>query len=185
MPKEGVVDIKDANVLKSLFDDFYVPLCMCVQRYVSYPEAAEDIVQECFIKLWQQRGEFRYLQQVKSFLYTTARNSALNELERRKVREAYINQELEKDEQVFFRDTLIEGETYRLLTNAIERLPGQTRRVMLLALEGYDNKEIATLLEIADGTVHSLKKIAYKRLREDLKEYFYLCLPLLLSIVEK
>lgn len=183
MANEGVVDIKDASVLKSLFDDFYVPLCLSVQRYLNCPETAEDIVQECFIKLWQQRGEFRYMNQVKSFLYTTARNSALNELERLKVREAYVNRELEKNEQVFFRDTLIEGETYRLLRNAIDRLPEQTRRIMQLALEGYDNKEIAKTLKIADGTVHSLKKIAYKRLREDLKEHFYLCLPILLPLI--
>ena len=48
---------------------------------------------------------------------------------------------------------------------------------MMLALEGNDNKKIAASLNIADGTVHTLKKIAYKRLREDLKEYFYLLLP--------
>ena len=52
------------------------------------------------------------------------------------------------------------------------------KKVMLLALEGNDNKEIAACLNIADGTVHSLKKIAYKRLREELKEYFYLLLAL-------
>ena len=36
---------------------------------------------------------------------------------------------------------------------------------------------VASCLSIADGTVHTLKKIAYKRLREELKEYFYLLLP--------
>ena len=123
MADESIVDIKDASVLKSLFDDFYVPLCLSVQRYLNCPATAEDIAQECFIKLWQQRGEFRYMSQVKSFLYTTARNSALNELEHRKVREAYVNRELERNEQGFFRDTLVESETYRLLRNAIEQIP--------------------------------------------------------------
>ena len=129
-----------------------------VERYLSDAEAADDVVQECFIRLWQQRGEFEYLYQVKSFLYTSARNSALNELEHKKVVSSYASKLLEKKEDVFFRDQVIEEETYRILVSAIGKLPEQTRKVMLLALEG--------------------KKIAYKRLREELKEYFYLLLAL-------
>ncbi len=47
--------------------------------------------------------------------------------------------------------------------NAVQKLPGQTQNVMLLALEEKDNKEIVFSL----STVHTLKKIAYKRLREE------------------
>ena len=175
---ETRIDIRDAGVMKNLFDDFYIPLCLFVERYLSDAEAADDVVQEGFIRLWQQRGEFEYLYQVKSFLYTSARNSALNELEHKKVVSSYASKLLEKKEDVFFRDQVIEEETYRILVSAIGKLPEQTRKVMLLALEGNDNKEIAACLNIADGTVHSLKKIAYKRLREELKEYFYLLLAL-------
>lgn len=185
MLKEIAIDIKDARVLKSLFDDFYVPLCLFVGRYLPHTGEAEDIAQECFIRLWQQRGEFRFLHQVKSFLYKTARNRALNALEHRRVEDAYVHRELEKGSEAFFRDHVIEEETYRMLRNAIDRLPEQTRRVMILALEEHDNKEIAARLQIAEGTVHSLKKIAYKRLREDLKDYFYVCLPLLTAVLGK
>lgn len=176
---EITVNIKDSGVLKSLFDDFYVPLCLFVERYLGISEVAEDIAQECFIKLWQQRGEFRFRNQVKSFLYTTARNRALNELEHQKVVHSFIDKESIKDEEVFFRDHVIEEETYRMLTTAMDKLPEQTRKVMYLALEGNDNKGIAAQLQISDGTVHTLKKIAYKRLKEDLREYFYLLLPII------
>jgi RNA polymerase sigma-70 factor (ECF subfamily) len=101
------------------------------------------------------------------------------------VEDAYVHRELEKGSEAFFRDHVIEEETYRMLRNAIDRLPEQTRRVMILALEEHDNKEIAARLQIAEGTVHSLKKIAYKRLREDLKDYFYVCLPLLTAVLGK
>ena len=50
---------------------------------------------------------------------------------------------------------------------------------MLLALEGKDHGEIAADLEMAKGTVHTHKKIAYKRLRESLKDIFPLCFMLL------
>lgn len=183
MSKEIAIDIKDARVLKSLFDDFYVPLCLFIGRYLPRTADAEDIAQECFIQLWQQRGEFRFLNQVKAFLYKTARNRALNELEHRRVEDIYIHGELEQNSEAFFHDHVIEEETYRMLRNAIDRLPEQTRQVMMLALEEHSNKEIAAMLQIAEGTVHSLKKIAYRRLREDLKDYFYLCMPLLVSMM--
>lgn len=99
---ETRIDIRDAGVMKNLFDDFYIPLCLFVERYLSDAEAADDVVQECFIRLWQQRGEFEYLYQVKSFLYTSARNSALNELEHKKVVSSYASKLLEKKEDVFF-----------------------------------------------------------------------------------
>lgn len=163
--------------MKGLFDDFYVPLCLFAERYVENSQLAEDIVQECFIKLWQHRGEFEYGYQVKSFLYTSVRNSALNEIEHQKVVHSYADKWAGRAEESFFRDRVVEEETYRILINAIDKLPEQTRKVMLLALEGQDNKEIAATLNITDGSLHTLKKIAYKRLREELKDYFYLILP--------
>lgn len=48
---------------------------------------------------------------------------------------------------------MIEEEAYRILRQAIEQLPEQTRKVMLLALEGKDNREIAETLSMAVGTV--------------------------------
>ena len=170
------IDIADPGTVKSLFDDFYVPLCLFAEHYVEDPQVAEDIVQECFIRLWQQKRVFENRYRLRAFLYTSVRNSALNEIERQKVVFAFKGKESGKAEKSFFRDHLIEAETYRILMSAIDNLPAQTRKVMLLALEGNDNKEIADQLDIAVGTVHSLKKIAYKRLREELREYFYLIL---------
>lgn len=168
--------IGDKQVFKKLFDDFYIPLCLFAERYVEDREMANDLVQECFIKLWQKRMDFHYSYQVKSFLYTSLRNAAVNELDHQKVVSKYIAGIQIKQDESFFRDHVVEEETYRILVTAIEKLPGQTRKVMYLALEGHENKKIAEIMEVSDGTVHTLKKIAYKRLRENLKDYFYLLL---------
>ncbi len=168
------IDIKELKVFKQLFEDFYAPLCVFAQRYVEDREEAADIVQECFVKVWQKKEDFRYLHQLKAFLYTSVRNGALNVLEHRRVKAGYRDKFLEKSEESFFLDQVVEEETYRILRRHIEELPEQTRKVMLLALEGNSNAEIAELLAMADGTVHTHKKMAYKRLRKVLKEYFYL-----------
>ena len=71
-------------------------------------------------------------------------------------------------------------ETLRLLSFAISQLPPQTREIIQLGLEGNNNTEIADLLHISVNTVKSMKKSAYRRLREILgKEYTLLILKLL------
>lgn len=182
MTEAEKIDIRDVKTFRKLFDDFYISLCIFGERYVEDAECAADLVQDCFVRLWQRREDFEYLHQLKSFLYTSVKNSALNELEHRKVKLGYAGKILERSEESFFRDHVVEEEAYRILKQSIERLPEQTRKVMLLALEGKENGEIAEALSLAPGTVHTHKKIAYKRLREELKDY-YLLLPLLWFLI--
>ena len=59
---------------------------------------------------------------------------------------------------------------------AVDALPHQMRRIIELAMAGKRNAEIAVELAIAEGTVHTLKKTAYKKLRDHLKQHFYLLL---------
>ena len=80
---------------------------------------------------------------------------------------------IEKKKDSFFHDAVVEEETYRMLTDAIDKLPGQMRAIMRLAMEGKKNGEIAECLNVSVETVHTLKKIAYKKLRIYLKDYYY------------
>lgn len=95
-----------------------------------------DIVQDVFAKLWQIRDDFFYLHQVKAFLYTAVRNHALNELEHSKVAHEYEQKIIAKKADAFFCDAIVEEETFRILSEAIEKLPTQMRAIMQLALEG-------------------------------------------------
>lgn len=172
------LNLDDRNVFKRVFDDFYVALCIFTERYVGNPETACDIAQDCFIKLWQQRGNFDYLYQIKSYLYTSAKNKALNELEHQKVVSDFAGKFQKKYEESFFRDQVIEEESFRILMQAIDSLPKQTRNVMLLTIEGNSNAEIAQKLSLAESTVQTHKKIAYKKMRILLKDHFYI-IPLI------
>jgi RNA polymerase sigma-70 factor (ECF subfamily) len=156
-----------------------VPLCIFAEKYLENQEDAADIVQDTFVKLWQKNGDFQHINQVKAFLYTTVRNGCLNEIEHKRVIENYSERLQTVDSESFFHDHVIEEESYRILVEAIDKLPPQTAKIMMLALSGKNNKEIAFELSISDETIHTHKKIAYKRLRKDLKDYFYIFLILL------
>lgn len=174
------INLSSDKEFRKLFESFYVPLCVFADKYVEDKELAADIVQDCFIKLWQIRRDFFYAHQVKSFLYTSVRNKALNEIEHSKVVNEYTEKIIKKSKISFFHDHVIEEETYRILTKAIDELPTQMRAIMYLALEGNSNNEIAEKLGVSTETVKSLKKIAYKKLRIILKDFYYL-LPFIFS----
>lgn len=157
-----------------IFNKYYVTLCSFANQYTEDHDASADIVQDSFAKLWQIREDFFYLHQVKAFLYTSVRNKALNEIEHSKVVYEYAQKVIEKTTDAFFHDAVVEEETYRIVTDAIDKLPDQTKTIMRLALEGKKNAEIANQLNVSVETVHTLKKIAYKKLREYLKGYYYL-----------
>lgn len=163
-----------------VFEAYYGSLCSFACRYVEDPELAADIVQDGFVKLWQLRDDFRYLQQVKAFLYTAVRNRSLNELEHSKVAHEYEQKVKAKRADAFFHDAVVEEETFRMLSEAIGKLPPQMRSIMQLALEGKKNAEIAEALRVSPETVHTLKKSAYKKLRKYLTDYYYCYLLLFL-----
>ena len=170
------IDIKlaDETQFRFIFDKYYITLCMFANQYVGDDALAADIVQECFVKLWQLRDDFMYVHQIKSFLYTSVRNKSLNELEHTKVMNEYAQKVMEMGKDSFFQDKVIAEESYRILVDAIDKLPLQMKSIMQLALEGKTNPEIAEALNISGETVHSQKRIAYHKLRGYLKDYYYL-----------
>ena len=168
------IKLTDETQFRSIFDIYYISLCVFANQYVENGALAADIVQECFVKLWQLRDDFMYVHQIKSFLYTSVRNKSLNELEHTKVMNEYAQKVQEMSKDSFFQDKVIAEESYRILVDAIEKLPPQMKSIMQLALEGKSNPEIAETLNISGETVHSQKKIAYRKLRVYLKDYYYL-----------
>ena len=99
------------------------------------------------------------------------RNDCLNIVQRQKV---VLEDVSVFENSGFFHDKLIETESYRIFYAAIETLSPQGREVIQLALDGLKNSEIAARLGIAESSVHTQKKIAYKKLRVVLKDYYYL-----------
>ena len=161
----GIVDNEklkiDEQVFKTLFDEFYQALCVFASTYLKDDSLSADIVQEGFVKFWNKREGFDNYYKRDHKL----RREDLSVLE----------------SVEFYTETLVEEEAYRMFYNAVESLPHQTRQVILLSLDGLKNSEIAGQLGIAESSVHTLTKIAYKKLREILREYYYLVFIFLLS----
>ena len=66
--------------LSVIFKKYHAGLLYFASQYLPYSQAAEDIVAESFIKIWQRRADFNSLPAIKSFLYITVKNACLNQL---------------------------------------------------------------------------------------------------------
>lgn len=129
----------------------------------------EDLVQDCFIHFWENKSNFDQLATIKSFLYTSVRNKCLNQIKHENVKQKHEGQiAYELHSEHSFKNHIIEEETFNLLHAEIQNLPDAAKNIMLLALNGLKNPEIAEELNVSVNTVKTQKKIAYAKLKDKL-----------------
>ncbi|MCI9846842.1 RNA polymerase sigma-70 factor [Flavobacterium pectinovorum] len=159
----------------NVFKKQYPTLCTFSNTYIDNLEVSKDIVQEVFIKIWEDQIEFQDDNTIKSYLYTSVKNKSLNYLKSKqfKATESFPSKdiaELETD-PFYFREVAI-SETVKLVEKAVNTLPAKCALIIKLSLQGLTNAEIAEELGLTLHTIKAQKKIAYKRLKPLLKESF-------------
>ena len=153
-----------------MFEEYFNALCAFSYKYINDQPETQDIVQEVFLALWEQKKEFDHINSIKSFLYASVRNKCLNLLKHKVVKQKHemaLIYELESEQ--FFTNHIIEEEAFKQLYVEIKDLPESAQNIMLLALKGLKNREIAEKLNITENTVKTHKKIAYAKLKKKLK----------------
>lgn len=145
------------------FRRLYLPLGMYALRYVDDSDAAEDLVQDCFMKAWVYIEEGGVIGNFSAFMYRAVRNASLSYLRRSC---EMLGEEAIPDVTDEAVDT---SERDARIWRAIDDLPERCRRVFLLSKrDGLSNDEIAEELGISVKTVKNQMTKAYSRLREAL-----------------
>jgi RNA polymerase sigma-70 factor (family 1) len=143
-----------------IFREWYAPLVLNAYRITDNQQAAEDIAEEAFVKLWEKRNSFKEIQSLKSYLYTMTRNASLTWLRKNK-------SETTRDKKAMASDrvsdpTPLENMIYHEMMTGIyaviNKLPSQCRKVFTMHyIEGKKISEIALELNISVGTVNTHK----------------------------
>jgi RNA polymerase sigma-70 factor (family 1) len=157
-----------------IFKNYHAGLIYFANQYLQHSQAAEDVVAESFIKIWDRRADFECLPAIKSFLYTTVRNACLNQLKQSN-RYATCHEEIkylaEKSEEMFAEQKLIKAELLQRLLDDIEKLPPVRRKIFkMMYLDGLSSFEIASELKISVDTVRVQKARALHAIRHNLKQ---------------
>ena len=167
---------RESKEFKEFFERFFIPVCHFIKRYTEEEEVA-DIAQEVFVKVYEKWNEFDSLGNAKAFLYIAARNLCLDFIKHKKAEANYLSEYMhgeEADDPVFLKE-VTRQETFRILHTAIDKLPAQSKQIIMLSMEGLSNAEVGEKLGISVNTVKTLKKNAYAVLRQVLsKEYLLL-----------
>ena len=165
----------DRPAFGRLFNLFYVRLCLYAESIVRDSSAAEDIVQNVFCLLWEKRESLNIGTSVKSYLYRSVYNNALNVLKHDRVKQDFLKfiQEY-RSESEFEPRELIDRESREALLQevdkAIEQLPGQCREVFLLSrFSGKKAPEIAEIMHLSLRTVENHLYRATRQLRAGLQ----------------
>lgn len=152
------------NELYKLFHQRIFVFC----SYLVPTEDAEDITADIFTRLWKLRSDLNSIQNIRAFLYVSARNACFNRLRDLKAkvkREKELANLTENEEQLTILSE-IESDVITRIKEEIEKLPENCKQVFTLSyFEGYKNPEIAERLSINEKTVRNLKSIALKTIK--------------------
>lgn len=147
----------------------YLNLVHFASSYLKDEERARDIAQETLLSLWEKRLMLDPAKNIRSLVFTIARNKTLNELRRRKL---FAPTGLEDNALELLEDHSIEEQIESLdLAALIERvwnaLPKDVGRTFSLSRkEGLKNREIATREGVSEKTVEYRIRVALRRFRD-------------------
>lgn len=162
----------DKQAFRLLFDEYYSPLCLYANSIVNNLELSQDIVSDCFVRIWERKKTIHVESSLKHYLLLSVRNAIYSYLRSPESRKTDINTIFDKIENIPINEYNLEKEeaiirVYKL----IEELPEQRKKILELAtFNGKSYKEIAILLGISVNTVNTQMTRAYRYLRERLSK---------------
>ncbi|WP_074539530.1 RNA polymerase sigma factor [Cellulophaga baltica] len=136
-------------------------LCM---GYVNDADAAKDLTQETFIKVWKQLPNFRNESSLGTWIFRIASNTCLRQIQKEKkmpkaelpvhIQEDFVAESIETDVQFLYQ--------------YISELQEVERIIISLELEDIDQKEIAKIVGLSESNV----RVKIHRIKEKLKQKF-------------
>lgn len=165
----------DAGAFAILLDQYWRPLVLYCRRIVGAHANAEDVAQDAFVRLWENREKWKPRSSPRALLYIIARNHALNQ---RKSAAARLRRLVHRSAFAPPRRVTTPAERTEAseLRAAIERavadLPARQQEVILLSrFDGLTREEIATVTGLSPQTVANYLVTALAELRTKLAAF--------------
>ncbi|MFA8341364.1 MAG: RNA polymerase sigma factor [Rhodothermaceae bacterium] len=170
----------DREAFKVLYDEFANRIYKFLCRKLNNSEEAADLVQEVFVKVWNNREKLDSSQSIKSYLFTSANNIAIDFFRKKKLEVADVEDYENRCIYEFEQDFDIPDH----IKKAVDQLPVMQKNVFYLSrFEGLKHEEISQLLKISKRTVENHMWRALSKLRENLKHLIiFLCYILIRCI---
>lgn len=170
--------IGDSLAFKNIFNIFYPRMMGYCNLFIKDHFQAEDLVQECFVQLWNKRKTLNPDGNIERLLFVMLRNNCFNFLRDHKMDNLNIelkDQHINNGQYLYHIDFIgeeersLEEQLNISLYEAINKLPRRQKEVFLKTkIERLSQKEVATELGITIKAIEKNIAIAKKRIRDEL-----------------
>lgn len=162
----------DEKAFEKLFKLYYGYLCNFATKIIADDVAAEEIVQDFFVKFWERRTDLSVESSLKNYLFRSVKNLCLNHIKHSNIKLQHAQKVIAESETSNFNNDYIEVDLAADIAKSIEELPEKRREIFRLSREeGLKYREIAEKLNISIKTVEAQMSLAIKSLRDKLKKY--------------
>lgn len=175
------------NAFEDIYNLYVKRLYSFVYSYLHSRQATEDVVQDIFIKLWQNRQMIRQTSSLKALLFTTGRNIIISAYRKK------VNMPAFEDYMAYANSVdATNGSTYGLeyeefyeqVTHAMSRLPMRQQQIIKMSrLDRLRNKEIAERLGLSEQTVKNQLSLGLKAIKAALKAFPIVIIELALALM--
>lgn len=170
--EHSIENISSEAGFEQVFKTYFKPLYAYAKTMVRDKDAAEEIVQQVFFRLWEKRDNITIQETIKAYLYRSVFHGSMNYLKHIKVREEYalyIKHEASAENSAL--QSLETRELKESLTHALSKLPEKCRTVFQLCrFEELKYKEVAEQLNLPVKTVENEMGKALRLLRLSLSD---------------
>jgi len=170
------ISLQDDEVaVQQLFETYANGLSRFAISILKNKQLAEEVVSDVFFKIWVHRGKMAEIENFKAYMYTSARNTSLNYLDREKRKNAIALDDISVNlpiDEICPESELISKELKEAIGRAIEHLPERCKLIYSLAkIEQLKYKEIAQILDISVKTIDNQLSIAIKKIGLEIKQH--------------
>jgi RNA polymerase sigma-70 factor (ECF subfamily) len=163
----------DIGQFESLFRSSYVSLVRYAKTLIKDHDTAEEIVQDLFFRLWQDKEKLNIESSLNGYLFRSVHNKCLHYIEHNRVVEKYAEEMSyrQPEDQESPSDILQYGELQVKVARILAKLPERCGQIFFMSrFEGLKYAEIAEKLSVSVKTVESNMGRALKEFRKELTE---------------
>ncbi len=179
------IRLGNSAAFEELFNLYCKQLINFSRNYVKDKQIAENVVQDVFVSVWQNRTNLDPTKMIKAYLFTAVKNNSLKHLRHLNTENKEIEDNLPYTDDKERPDKKLDEKEMELkIHQAIDELPEKCMEIFKMnRFENLKYAEIASILDISVKTVETQMGRALKKLRERLKPLLIMIVFLLPSII--
>ncbi len=162
----------DAREFETLFRSSYIPLVNYAKKILKDHDSSEEIVQDLFFRIWQNRENLKIESSLNGYLFRAVHNSCLHTIAHNRITEKYAHDStMAEVGPETPSDTIYFNELQGRVAAILEKLPERCGTIFCMnRFEGLKYSEIADRLSLSVKTVEANMGKALKEFRKELKK---------------